>query len=371
MGEFPERSKGADCKSVDDVFAGSNPALPKFCLDCVMRYKYHGVRGSRATPFTISDISRVFSHLLLEVGIDKIVAIQKKLREKLAKTNKDEYFSLNEKMLLAEFFHDFLQEENTSYMGLGTNSPCVEVQGDATFKEQIIFDLGSGSTNVSIFPSTQKIHIFFTHFHYDHIQGFPFFGILYNPNIEVHFYSPYPGFKTIVEEYMQYPYFPVTIEKMTKKRYFHPLKDRETVRIGDLHITSRPINHPGGCFSYKITDKQKKTYCYFSDVNITEELFQPSCENKEYLMGIDKMGLDCAMSFEDSVSKKFFGHSNFYIGIDFAELWNIKSIDIFHYDPASTIADIPSLYQSALWYKQATKSMIDVKMAEEGKWVTV
>lgn len=334
-----------------------------------MKYKYHGVRGSRTTPFTIKNLSQVFSHILLELGIDTVSTVEKNIKKKIESSKKGE--TENEKTLLAEYFRDVLYEMNTSYLGMGTNTPCLEVKGECTRKEQIIFDLGTGAANIEIFPETKTIHVFFTHFHYDHIQGFPFFWILYNPNIEVHFYSPFDGFQTIVEEYMNPPYFPVTMEKMTKNRHFHVLKNHENLKIGDLTISFQPINHPGGCFSYKIVDKKKKAFCLFSDVNITSDLFKPSVEYKKYLSNIDKIALDCAMSFEDSVTKKYFGHSSFYLGIDFAVAWKVKSVDIFHLDPINNITDIPAMYQVAQWYKKVTKSPIDINIAEEGKWFTL
>ena len=54
-----------------------------------------------------------------------------------------------------------------------------------------------------------KIHIFISHFHWDHIQGLPFFDPLYNPNFEIHFYSVVNNFKQLLCEQMRSPFFPV------------------------------------------------------------------------------------------------------------------------------------------------------------------
>ena len=106
----------------------------------------------------------------------------------------------------------------------GGNTPCVElVAPDGT---QFIFDCGTGLrmlgsrwANGNGAPSAQSAgtHIFVTHYHWDHIQGLPFFAPLYVENNEFQFYSFRSKFlerdslRQVMETQMALPYFPVDI----------------------------------------------------------------------------------------------------------------------------------------------------------------
>lgn len=334
-----------------------------------MKYIYHGVRGSRPASCNISSFSKIFTYVINELGFDTLQAIDKACKNK-SKTKKVTSHQTHSS-LFADEIQKRLQQKDTSYLGLGGNTPCIEVQNDELDESQIIFDLGSGTANIEIKNTTKVIHIFFTHLHYDHIQGLPFFTKLFDRNIKVIFYSPRQKFKDYVQYYMHYPYFPITMDTMTKKVTFQSLYDTPYIRINNMKIEWKATNHPGGCFAYKITDKQNNVFCYFSDVNITDTLFQASKENEMFFDNIDKMALDASMSFIDSVNKRYFGHSNFYKGVDFVTRWNIKSVDFFHHDPEHTINDLAVLQQSAVWYKHAINSSVDLHLAEESKWCEI
>jgi phosphoribosyl 1,2-cyclic phosphodiesterase len=95
---------------------------------------------------------------------------------------------------------------------VGGNSPCVSVSFDDA-DDCIIFDCGSGIRELGISQINEKrkanhFHIFFSHFHWDHIQGLPFFGPGYNPSNKMNFYSPVPDIEKILGGQMVHPYFP-------------------------------------------------------------------------------------------------------------------------------------------------------------------
>ena len=82
----------------------------------------------------------------------------------------------------------------TLFGTIGGNTPCISVALENT-KSMIIFDAGSGIRELGIAvnkekPKPSNYHIFFSHFHWDHLQGLPFFGPAYDPSVTVDFYSP-------------------------------------------------------------------------------------------------------------------------------------------------------------------------------------
>src|SRR6266705_1759308 len=139
-------------------------------------------------------------------------------------------------------------------LALWGNTPCLEVQApDGT---QFILDCGTGLRmlgNRWVGPHGTKAaeaHIFVTHYHWDHIQGIPFFAPLYAESNRFHFYSFRSRFlgpdslKQVFETQMAHPYFPVDISAMSAARKFSEMSDGEQSEISATKVTARWLNHP-------------------------------------------------------------------------------------------------------------------------------
>ena len=99
----------------------------------------------------------------------------------------------------------------------GGNTTCIEINDDDG--NIFIIDAGSGIKNFGkdLLSRPKKpdiINLFLTHFHWDHIQGFPFFVPAYMPNETINFYSPKPNFKKIIEKQQNKFNFPVLLNEM-------------------------------------------------------------------------------------------------------------------------------------------------------------
>src|SRR5260370_380661 len=144
----------------------------------------------------------------------------------------------------------------------GGNTPCLElIAPDGT---QFILDCGTGlrmlgsrwaAPNGGKAPET---HILVTHYHWDHIQGIPFFSPLYVENNEFHFYSFRSKFlvrdslKQVFEAQMALPYFPVDMSAMSAKRKFKEVDGGDSFTVGENKIMARWLNHPQGCLGFRI-----------------------------------------------------------------------------------------------------------------------
>lgn len=145
------------------------------------------------------------------------------------------------------------QPEN---LGFGGNTTCIEVR--LPNDEIIIIDGGTGLRYLGMalmeeFQSRQlSLRILMTHFHWDHIQGIPFFAPLYVPGNEVAFHSdrPVERLREILEGQMSSPYFPVRFEHMAARRCF--LEIHPELRVGDVTIHTFPMNHPQGACGYRV-----------------------------------------------------------------------------------------------------------------------
>ena len=252
---------------------------------------------------------------------------------------------------------------------VGGNTACVEV----TPREgpTIIIDAGSGIAELSAAMSGRsnpqhEFHIFFTHFHYDHVQGLPFFGPAYNPDCSVHFYSPLPDIRRTLSGHMQHPYFPVTMEeKMGGKLIFHQLQ-HDTLQLGSATIRYRELNHPGRGWGYRI-EEDNKAFVHASDVELLESDFEKSDANSAFFGNSEILILDTQYTLGEAIEKFNWGHSSFSLGVDFATAWDARRLYLFHHEPLYDDAKIHKNLQLARWYAQRLGNLdLEVYISQEG-----
>jgi phosphoribosyl 1,2-cyclic phosphodiesterase len=250
---------------------------------------------------------------------------------------------------------------------VGGNTACVEV----VTKEpcRFIFDAGTGirelGNEILATPKPADCHLFFSHFHWDHIQGLPFFSPAFNPRFSITFYSPIPEFKSILEGQMKPPYFPITMDVMSAKKEFQILRG-ETVVIGGVKISYRPMNHPGGCYSYAIEEGGVRAI-YSTDTELREEDFRRTPENQAYFQNADILVLDTQYTLGEAIEKYNWGHSSFSLASDFAATWGIKRLVLFHHEPSYSDLKVESIFKNASWYIEHLESKgIEVFLAREG-----
>ncbi len=317
-----------------------------------MDFCCYGVRGSRPVLLSVDTVLSTFSKL------------QGMLSKKALGDckNSEDFMACLTKKIPTEMLH--------TIFGVGGNTPCVEVFPKVRDDAHILFDMGTGITNVQTHKNSRVFHVFFSHFHYDHIQGFPFAPWLYDEDVTVHFYSPFQGFEGILRNIMKPPYFPITMASMTKNIHFHELCNKDCVELQSMRITWKELNHPGKSYAYKV-EEDGKTFCYFTDVNMQGDLFEDSDDNKAFLQDIDFVVLDAAMGFVNAVEKQDWGHTSLFKGLSFCKRWKIKHAHLFHFEPSDTIELGLLHYQVALWYNKAIKSKTQVSFAQENMLVSV
>jgi phosphoribosyl 1,2-cyclic phosphodiesterase len=225
------------------------------------------------------------------------------------------------------------QKEN---MGIGGNTACTEIRTDNAI---FIFDGGTGLRLLGRelereFDSKPiRAHIFFSHFHLDHIQGVPFFRPLYNPKNHFTFYFAGRRDANLVMDalagMMANPYFPVDMSKLPCTREYVDLVEG-TFTVADTRILVLPVNHPQGCVGYRIEHKGKIiTYCTdvehgvaWSDKNV-EKLVK----NADLYIG------DSQYTPEELPDHQGWGHSSWKQTVDIASAHGVKQVALYHHDP--------------------------------------
>ena len=255
----------------------------------------------------------------------------------------------------------------------GGNTPCLELMApDGT---QFILDCGTGlrmlgnrwsAPNGGKNPGT---HIFVTHYHWDHIQGIPFFAPLYVENNEFHFYSFRSKFlgrdslKQVFETQMALPYFPVDLSAMNAKRKFKEVDGGESFTIRENKITARWLNHPQGCLGFRI-ETPAGIVAYATDNEPGDAKLEENL--RELAAGADIFINDAQYTPEQmATTRKGWGHSSWKEGARVAREAGAKTLVLFHHDPDSTDRMVDSLL------KQAREEFDSVFAASEGMVITL
>jgi len=219
----------------------------------------------------------------------------------------------------------------------GGNTPCMEVRAG---KHILIFDAGSGIRSLGVkllreFKNKKlDATLLFSHYHWDHIHGFPFFGPAFNPKNHFVIYGEPRGsrnVKDILSGQMALPYFPVPLEVMNARFDFRDVGPRSTVQIGPVKIKTEALNHPGRCLSYRI-EYRGKSVVYATD---TEHGSKLDRRLVEHAAGADFLIYDAAYTdAEIKKGKKGFGHSTWREGIKVAEAAGVDKLLLFHHEPS-------------------------------------
>ena len=156
----------------------------------------------------------------------------------------------------------------------GGNTACVELttpQG-----ARVILDCGTGLRMLGRYlesePESSRIepHIFVTHYHWDHIQGIPFFSPLYVEQNCLQFYSfrsEYLGrdsLKRVFEAQMAHPYFPVDISAMSARRNFTEVAGGDQFDVPGARVKATWLHHPQGCLGFRF-DTSAGSIVYATD----------------------------------------------------------------------------------------------------------
>ena len=255
----------------------------------------------------------------------------------------------------------------------GGNTPCVDlVTPDGT---QFILDCGTGMRMLGNrwangdSPRPTASHIFVTHYHWDHIQGLPFFLPLYVEKNEFQFYSFRSKFlgrdslRQVFETQMALPYFPVDFSAMSARRKFRELDGGDTFRVGENKITARWLNHPQGCLGFRI-ETPGGTVVYATDNEPGDPALDKSL--RELAAGADIFINDAQFSPQQlATTRKGWGHSTWKEGVKIAREVDAKTLVLFHHDPDSSDRQLDEVL------RQAREELDSVFAASEGMVITL
>ena len=238
---------------------------------------------------------------------------------------------------------------------VGGNTTCVEVD---TGSDTLIIDGGSGMRALGLSLMAREFgrgqgtaHIFLTHAHWDHLQGYPFFAPAYVPGNRLIFYAVNNNPQTFLEHQQIAPiYFPIPPNAMPAEKEFVQLREGETVTIGRTVISNLSLYHPGTAYAYRFDDGES-VFVFASDgeyKSLTEAHLR---RYTNFYADADALVFDAQYSLRDVfLSKADWGHSSAIIGVDIAERARAKRLITFHHDPTHSDEQLYAIAAAAREY---------------------
>jgi phosphoribosyl 1,2-cyclic phosphodiesterase len=256
---------------------------------------------------------------------------------------------------------------------VGGNTTCLEVRTDDG--RLLIFDAGTGLRELGVSlekrrDPAREFPIFFTHFHWDHIQGIPFFPQAWVKGNAVTFASPMPSIERVLREQMRQPCFPVGMEAMAARLRFVRLSGGG-VRVGGAALHWKRMNHPGGSYAYRV-DQGGRSIVFATDSEVTDREFQARAENRAFFEKADLLILDSQYTLEESFTKFDFGHTAYTMAVNLAVEWKVKTLVLFHHEPRSDDRRIHGMARRARFHLgQLDAGPLTILTAQEGMELTV
>lgn len=277
-----------------------------------MRVKLWGVRGSLPAPVTPE-------------------RLRKRLEETLGQFEriKDGHLPIT-----ASQFIDTLPVHLTG--GYGGNTSCAEITYG---KSRLLIDGGSGLRAFSDHimraePQTEEFHIYFTHFHWDHLIGLPFFSPMYIKGKTIHCYAVHSDLEDTLRTVFRKPNFPVPYEIVQKQIKIHKLEPRQKIKIGELEVTPYQLDHPDPCWGARIS-AGGKSVAWAVDTECTRVTKEEMGADQALYQHANLMVFDAQYSFGEALEKSNWGHSSGPVGIDLAIREEVKLALFVHHDPGA------------------------------------
>ncbi len=253
----------------------------------------------------------------------------------------------------------------------GGNTSCVHVELDNG--HDLVFDAGTGIRILGkqLAKKQTPANILMSHGHWDHIQGYPFFDPIYQPDRDINIYiSVASGRKLLCSlfEQMDGVTFPVHAEDLPSNNIckFKGVESELYERAG-VRVVQRALNHPGGGVAYRIDDAGASV-AYVTD-NELDPPGEPTTtfdQWVEYLHGVDVLIHDAQYTEDDMPHKHGWGHSLISDVRRLATDAEVGALVMFHHDPDRSDGELDEIQRENEIYLRSHRAPAQSVCAAEG-----
>ncbi|RMH15859.1 MAG: MBL fold metallo-hydrolase [Gemmatimonadetes bacterium] len=225
----------------------------------------------------------------------------------------------------------------------GGNTPCLEVRAGG---HHLVFDAGTGiralGEKLVSEPSRGPLVVFLTHFHWDHIQGFPFFRPLYDPEACIEILGPTQmgvDVQTLFAGQMGPIYFPIPFEALAATKQFEHL-DEDTWERDGVRVRAMRVRHPSYTLGYRV-EAGGRALVFVPDNELVggdyEELGEGFADRlADFAAGADVLIHDSMFTEAEYAAHQGWGHSTFDQALALAHAADVGTLLFYHHAPQRT-----------------------------------
>lgn len=263
----------------------------------------------------------------------------------------------------------------------GGNTSCVEVRTDTTL---LVFDAGTGLRELGVEllrgpPRPLAVHLFLSHPHWDHIQGFPFFGPAYVKTTTISVYGPQGDDKNykLLSGQMSNAYFPVRFSDLGANIVARNFTG-DAVKAGDCTVHWFEQKHPGGSYGFRV-EHDGKSIVFATDSELDQVLLDPQAPVKkpealrrlpkdlvEAASDADLLIADAQYTEREYTQKVGWGHPRATTVVDFAVQARARQLALTHHDPMHSDRDIDLIVMECQERAELHGAELEVFGAREG-----
>jgi len=240
----------------------------------------------------------------------------------------------------------------------------------------LVLDCGTGARTLGyelLARPSRELILAFTHFHIDHILGFPFFAPIYAPSFHIQLLLPGIDWKEAQARLMHFlngVFHPLRLPGIPAPIRPHMMVPGKPVELGPYRIQAVALNHPGGACGYRV-DHAGHSLAYFTDTSPFAAPDRGLAAGQEpttgeqriikALHGVDLLVFDTMFTHEEYLEKMGWGHCYPEYAVALARAAAVSQLQLFHHAPGATDEDLDALAER--WSKQSEPV---VRVAREG-----
>lgn len=217
-----------------------------------------------------------------------------------------------------------------AYARAGGNTSCVEVRAGG---ERLVLDGGTGLRALGdTLGGPVRATVLFSHVHWDHIQGVPFFGPAFHPASELLLVGATRDgvdLRDALARQMRAPSFPVDLSALRARVTYRPAVAHEPFEVGPFRVTATDLSHPNGVLAWRV-EAEGRAVVYATD---TEHGGTIDPRLVALAEGADLLVHDAQYTDEEYASRRGWGHSTWGEAVEVARRAQVGRLALFHHDP--------------------------------------
>ena len=225
----------------------------------------------------------------------------------------------------------------------GGNTACVAIR-DAS-GHCLVLDAGTGIRGLGAalreaIPA--RVDVLLSHVHWDHIQGLPFFPLLYAGGSDIHIHGPPPdgvSLEAVLGRQMDPAVFPVPPAARSARVTIEETAAGADVTLPGFHVATCPLSHPGGALGFRISPADGgPSLAYVTDnelgVGGAHRVSQGWRKELEaFLSGTTLLIHDGMYTTPEARERSGWGHSSAAEAVALAGATGVRRLILFHHDP--------------------------------------